>query len=374
MDPEGNRAAAMADFALRHVAPRRAALARPGPFPGDLWAALGAAGLFGIAAPERFGGRGGSYLDLARAGAALVRGGGNLGLASAWLGHCLTARFFLQRFASPAQQARWLPLIARGEATLAIAISEPGAGAHPKHLASTARREGDAWRLAGEKAYVTNGPIAAAFIVLAVSDVEAGRKRFSAFLVPRDTPGLTLVPGPEVDFLRPAPHCGLLLAECAVPQAALIGIEGAAFETMSIPFRAVEDAVSAGQLAGALHHLLDHAAALAPPSSARAAAAELGALAGLVAALDALALALARALDDAAEDAPEQQARLVGARVLTQLLLERLQTLAARLDLVWSAAEAALLRDLDKSLDIAKNPRLTQQTRLGLALLDQTPS
>ena len=105
---------------------------------------------------------------------ALVRGGGNLGFASAWLGHCLTARFFLQRFASPAQQARWLPLIARGEATLAIAISEPGAGAHPKHLTSTARREGDAWRLAGEKAYVTNGPIAAAFVVLAVSDVEAG--------------------------------------------------------------------------------------------------------------------------------------------------------------------------------------------------------
>lgn len=375
MDPEGNGAATMADFALRHVAPRCAALAQPGPFPRDLWAALGAAGLFGIAVPERFGGRGGGYLDLALAGAALVRGGGNLGLASAWLGHCLTARFFLQRFAGPAQQAHWMPLIARGEATLAIAISERGAGAHPKHLASTARREGDAWRLAGEKAYVTNGPIAAAFIVLAVSNVEAGRKRFSAYLVPRDTPGLTLVPGPEVDFLRPAPHCGLLLAECAVPQAALIGSAGAAFETMSIPFRAVEDAVSAGQLAGALHHLLDHAAALAPGGAARAAAAaELGALAGLAAALDALALALAQALDDAAEDAPEQRARLVGARVLTQLLLEQLQALAARLDLAWSAAEAALLRDLEKSLDIAKAPRLTQQTRLGLALLEQAPS
>ena len=47
---------------------------------------------------------------------------------------------------------------ARAAPALAIAISEPGAGAHPKHLASTARREGDAWRLAGEKAYVTNGP------------------------------------------------------------------------------------------------------------------------------------------------------------------------------------------------------------------------
>ncbi|MGO8915669.1 MAG: acyl-CoA dehydrogenase family protein [Stellaceae bacterium] len=365
----------MAEFALRHVAPRREALARPGRFPQELWTALGEAGLLGIAAPERFGGLGGGYRDLVLAGAALVRVGGNLGFASSWLGHCLTGRFFLQRFASPPQQARWLPLVARGEATLAVAISEPGAGAHPKHLKSSARRDGGVWRLAGEKAYVTNGPIAAAFIVLAVSAVEAGRKRFSAFLVPRDTPGLALVPGPVVDFLRPAPHCGLRLEDCAVPEDALIGAEGRAFETMSIPFRAVEDAVAAGKLSGALQHLLDRAAALAPSGEAReAAAAELGALAGLAAALETLALGLAEALDDAAEDAPAQTARLVGSRVLTQLLLERLHALAARLGLAWSAAEAALLRDLDKSLDIAKVARLATQTRLGLSVLEHATS
>jgi acyl-CoA dehydrogenase len=375
MDPRtSGSAASMAEFARCHVAPRREALARPGPFPQALWAALGEAGLLGIATPERFGGQGGGYRDLVRAGAALARGGGNLGLASSWLGHCLTSRFFLQGFAATAVQERWLPLVARGEATLAIAISEPGAGAHPKHLTCAARRGAGLWRLQGEKAYVSNGPIAAAFIVLAVSAVEGGRKRFSAFLVPADTPGLALVPGPAVDFLRPSPHCGLRLEDCAVPEAALIGTEGTAFEAMSIPFRAVEDSVAAGKLAGVFEHLLERAAAMALAGEAGEAAAELGALAGLAAALETVALGLAQALDDAAAPATAQAAPLVGSRVLAQLLVERLHALAARLGLAWSAAEAALLRDLGKSLDIARGPRLAQQTRLGLSLLERATS
>lgn len=375
MEPRsGDSAATMAEFARRRVAPLREALARPGPFPQALWAALSEAGLLGIATPERFGGQGGCYGDLVRAGAALARGGGNLGLAGSWLGHCLVARFFLQGFASPAQQAHWLPLVARGEATLAIAISEPGAGAHPKRLSSSARRDGGLWRLRGEKAYVTNGPIAAAFIVLAVSAVEDGRKRFSAFLVPAGTPGLSLVPGPAADSFRSSPHCGLRLEDCAVPEEALIGAEGSAFEAMSIPFRAVEDAVAAGKLAGAFQHLIDRAAAMTLPGDAREAqAAELGALAGLAGALQTVALGLAQALDGAA-DAPAQTAPLVGSRVLTQLLLERLMAFTQRFGLAWSAAEAALLGDLGKSLDIAKTPRLVQQTRLGLSLLEHAPS
>lgn len=362
----------MAEVAARQVAARRDALWRPGPFPHDLWAALGAAGLFAIAAPERFGGAGGGFRRLSRCGEALAREGGNLGLAGSWLGHCLTGRVFLQRFGSPAQQARWLPLLASGAATLAIAISEPGAGAHPKRLASTAVRLGAGWRLDGDKAYVTNGPIAAAFIVLAVSAVEAGRKRFSAFLVPRDAPGLELVAGPEVDFLRPSPHCSLKLAGCVVAADALIGAEGEAFAALSIPFRDLEDALGCGTLVGALHHLLERAAepAAALQGDARdAAAAELGALAGLGAALAMVAFGLAEALDDGAESGATV-AGVIGFRLMVQAMVERLEALRRRLGFSWSPAASALLRDIVKSLDIARVPRLARQSRLGLSLLE----
>lgn len=364
--------ARMNDFAARQVAPRQEALWRPGPFPRDLWAALGSQGLLGVAAPEPFGGAGGGYRLLSRCGEALARHGGNLGLASSWLGHCLTGRFFLQGFGSPAQQARWLPRLAKGEATLAIAISEPGAGAHPKHLSSSATRLAEGWRLDGEKAYVTNGPIAAGFIVLAVSAVEAGRKRFSAFLVPSETKGLELTDGPEVDFLRPSPHCGLRLAGCVVPPDALLGAEGAAFAAMSMKFRDLEDAVGCGKLAGGLGHLLDRAAEAAQSlhgDARAAAAAELGALAGSQAALALVAAGLAAALDDGA--APESTAAgVIGFRLMVQAMVERLEALRRRLGFTWSAPAAALLRDIVKSLDIARGPRLARQSRLGLSLLE----
>ena len=207
---------------------------------------------------------------------------------------------------------------------------------------------------------------------LAVSAVEASRKRFSAFLVPRDTPGLVLVPGPVVDFLRPSPHCGLTLERCVVPAEALIGTEGGAFEAMSIPFRAVEDAAAGGTIAGAVRHLVAAAGKAALPlqgAERDAAAAELGALAGLAAALGDVALALAAALDGAAQDA-----RLIGFRQLLQVAAERLLALSQRLGCAWSPAAAALLRDIGKSLDIAKGPRLARQTRLGLSLLDHGTS
>jgi alkylation response protein AidB-like acyl-CoA dehydrogenase len=373
--PAGNGtfAGKMAAFAAQRLAPRADLAAET--WPQDLWRAMGEAGLLGIGVPERFGGAGGDCRDLARAGEALVRHGGNLGLAAAWLGHCLTARFFLQNFASNAQQAEWLPRIGQGMATLSIAISEPNAGAHPKLLRSSAARVAAGWRLDGEKAYVTNGPIAAAFLVLAVSAIESGRKRFSLFLVPRETPGLSLLQGPEIDFLRPAPHCRLKLENCVVPETALVGPEGGAFEAMALPFRDVEDAVFSGNTLGAIRHLIDRTAAAAARSDGAAretAAAELGAIAALAAMLDSVLDTIAAGAAAEPDSAAEQPARIIGFRLLAQIAAERLGALRARLGITPSAAEAALLRDLAKSQDIAKGPRLQRQTRLGFSAMAQS--
>src|SRR5438045_3649434 len=79
--------------------------------------------------------------------------------------------------------------------------------------------EADRVRRDGEKAWVTNGPIADLFIVLAISGRDGERKRYSAYLVPREAPGLEIIATKPLGFLRPSPHCGLQLQAVRVPAA-----------------------------------------------------------------------------------------------------------------------------------------------------------
>ena len=245
-----------AGFAARHVA-SRPELSAQEEFPTSLWEKMGNAGLLGCYLPLEHGGGGIDSSALQNAGEGFVRAGGNLGLATAWFGHSAVARYFIGAFGSPEQSAQWLPELAAGHGTASVAISEPGSGAHPKHMLTEALREGAAYRLNGEKFYVTNGNIAQLFVVLAITDLVCGRKRYSAFLVPRDAPGLEVEPMPPLDYLRPSQHVRLKLNGCAVQADNLLGSPGAAFETMARPFRDVEDMLGAGPLLGAMGWQLD---------------------------------------------------------------------------------------------------------------------
>ncbi len=89
-------------------------------------------------------------------------------------------RHFLS-FGTEAQRAAWA-----GKA-LAVGISEPKVGAHPKLLTTRAEATEGGFRITGQKAWVSNGPSADAIIVFAITAEEAGRKRYSAFIVPRET-------------------------------------------------------------------------------------------------------------------------------------------------------------------------------------------
>ena len=121
------------------------------------------------------------YGCIARTTAILVERTGLPGLAGVWGGPQLAGRHFLG-FGTQAQRAEW------GARMLAVAISEPNVGAHPKLLTTQADRVPGGFRINGRKAWVTNGPSADAIIVFAITVREAGRKRFSAFIVPRDLP------------------------------------------------------------------------------------------------------------------------------------------------------------------------------------------
>jgi len=239
-----------ADFAATHIA-TRPGLSGDRDFPWDLWKGMGGAGLLGIGIPGEYGGSGLGYPGISGAGKALTRHGLCLGITLSWLMHQITSRFFLCSFVPDDLKRACLPAAAQGTVTFSIAISEPGVGGHPKYLKTSAERDGNGYVLHGEKTYLTNGPMADFFIVLAVSGQDGERKRYGAFWVPRGCAGLAVTGPMDVGFLRPCMHGGIILNGCRVPGENLMGNSGTAYEDMALPFRDVEDTAMMGPILGA---------------------------------------------------------------------------------------------------------------------------
>jgi acyl-CoA dehydrogenase len=274
-------------------------------------------------------------------------------------------------FGSAAQQAKLLPGLASGELTIGVSISEPGAGAHPKHLKSTATRTGDGFVLNGEKSYASNGPIADYFLVFAITQQTETKKRFSAFLIPRGAAGLAEIPSPPLEFLRPSQHCGLRMTDCVVPAASLLGPEDGAFETMAMPFRDIEDAVGSAGMAAALARLVRLLARASGPETAEKAAPALGGLAASVAVARQEAAALVLDLDAGAWHPGAPPATLTGIRLLCADILERIKAYRSDFSPAPDDAIDAVVGDISTLLAIARGPRMVKQSRLGIALMRQ---
>jgi acyl-CoA dehydrogenase len=175
-----------------------------------------------------------------------------MGLALSWIIHLLASGYMIGKFGTPSQRAEYLPKMADGLITASIAFSERKAGADPRYLGTTAHLKGDHFILNGEKAYLTNGPLADFFIVYAVTGVAEEKRQFAAFLVSRENRNLAVTEIMKLDFLRPSPHCMIRLENCRVPISAILGREGTALEDMARPCRALEDALLNGPILGGI--------------------------------------------------------------------------------------------------------------------------
>jgi acyl-CoA dehydrogenase len=305
------------------------------------------------------------YAAIARGEAALVERTGLLGRGGSWAGRHMVARYFIAGFGDESQRAAWLPRLASGECIASVAISEPRVGAHPKLLATRAEVDGDGYRITGEKAWVTNGPLAAVFVVFAIMAIEEGRKRYGAFLVPRDTPGLSINERPEYRALAPSRQRGLVLDGCRVPHSALLGPAGSAYEGMASPFRDVEDAVGTFGLLGAFRFLLSCFAGQS--AGGDDAALSLGGLAALTAVFAETADVVVAALD--AGELARRSAALVGLRVLAAEILQRARVHRDGFGPVSDSAIERVLGDVEASLSVARGPRLARQARLGTSIV-----
>jgi acyl-CoA dehydrogenase len=291
------------------------------------------------------------YATLAHLKAAIVERTGLLGIASVWGGRQLVFRHFLA-FGTQAQQKHWA-----GRA-LSVAISEPDVGAHPKRLTTRADPDPQGFLITGRKAWVSNGPTADAIIVFAITAQENSRKRYSAFLVPRATQGLSMTDMPGFHALRPSRHCLLTLDNCIVPANAMLGPPDTAYERMALPFRDLEDAVGTFATLGALRHAIAQFAGTEPTPEQTT---ELGAIVALTAVFEAGATAAVTTLDEG--HLRTGNATLVGLRLLAIDIAARLKALTPTEKL------QAILADLDATLSIAQGPRLARQTALGEAAI-----
>lgn len=289
-----------------------------------------------------------NYAAIARLKAALVERTGLLGIAGVGGGRQLVFRHFLG-FGTREQRAEW-----SGKA-LSVAISEPKVGAHPKLLTTRADRVEGGFRIDGQKAWVSNGPSADAIIVFAITSEEGGRKRYSAFIVPRGTAGLTMSEMPGFHALRPSKHCLLTLDGCLVPDSAMLGEPGSAYDRMALPFRDVEDAVGTFGTLGAFRHALTLLA-----GEVLGQAGEVGAIVALTAVFEAGAEAVVASLD--AGWFRTGDATLVGLRLLAMDVVNRLRSIDFQ-------AATEVIADLDATLSIARAPRLARQAHLGELVL-----
>jgi acyl-CoA dehydrogenase len=345
-------------------------------FPWDLWRDMGASGLLGVGVPSAYGGHGMDYPGIQETGRLLARHGRCLGMTLSWLIHQIVARFFLGTFATEEQRRAYLPAMAGGSMTLSVAISEPGVGGHPKHLQTSAQPAGNSFLLSGRKTFLTNGPIADAFIVLAVVGEDGGRKRYSAFVVPRGTPGLSMEESMDVGFFRPCPHGGIVLEDCMVPGHAILGRPGTAYEDMALAFRVVEDVTMMGPVLGGqearfdgvLTGLRDQAGSITDE-----AAFDLGWISSTLAALGVLAREAARLLEHEGMP-PDLEGLVLAFRGLFGQVHERLGKTCPLPGPDQDGPCIVLGGDLDQVVRFAGRVARSKQVRLGKACVADSNS
>lgn len=184
-------------------------------------------GFMGIEIPIAWGGAGGSFFDAVLTVEELSRVDPAAGVIVD-VQNTLVNRALL-RWATPEQQQRYLPALAT-QCLGAYALSEAGAGSDAFALATRAVPAQGGYRLEGRKLWITNALEAGLFIVFATLDPAAGYRGVTAFLVERSTPGLEVGKKEDKLGIRASSTCELILQNCFVPDAALLGETGQGYK------------------------------------------------------------------------------------------------------------------------------------------------
>jgi alkylation response protein AidB-like acyl-CoA dehydrogenase len=211
-------------FAQRHVAPAAAVTDASDRFPAAVFEEMAAHGWLGLTAPSDVGGQEADPLSVALVLEAVSAASGSIG--SSLNAHVSLACALLAEHASPEQRAEFLPELVTGRSLGAFCLTEPSGGSDTAGMRATARRDGSDYLISGEKAFITNAPVAGVFVVAARTSAGEGADGVSAFVVRRDAPGLTVGRADHKHGMNGSPTAAVHFDDVRVPRSHLLGEEG----------------------------------------------------------------------------------------------------------------------------------------------------
>ncbi len=174
----------VAQFLQREAPPERVQKWRnDGIVERDFWTTAGKQGLLGVSVPEEYGGAGGDFRhDVIVIDQVARRDVSGFAISL----HNGVVTPYVVAHGTEEQKYRWLPRLSNGELIAAVAMSEPNVGSDLQRMRTTAHRDGNGYRISGQKTFITNGQLANFIVVAAKTDTEAGGKGISLLVVETD--------------------------------------------------------------------------------------------------------------------------------------------------------------------------------------------
>ncbi|MBW3671969.1 MAG: acyl-CoA dehydrogenase [Acidobacteria bacterium] len=196
-------------------------------FPVDVVKKLGQLGMLGVIFPEQYGGAGLSYIDYVNIIEEL--GAVESGIALAVAAHNSLCTGHIYVAGNDDQKSRYLPKLTSGEWIGCWALTEPGSGSDASAMRTVATKDGDEWVISGTKNFITNATHADVAVVMAITDRDDPKSSITAFIVEMDRNGIRAGKKENKLGMRTSDTAELILEDCRVPAANLLGEVGRGF-------------------------------------------------------------------------------------------------------------------------------------------------